>query len=133
MLAFYLVTYQPLKYRDYVYPAWGQAIGWLITLSSLSLIPTVMIHKLINTTGSVQEVNICHYIHVRAASVLYWNFDVTKGQGTREKFVPCNRVCYIKVLFQIFCHFLGIENLFLYQRLRYLGVCFMASIRKSLP
>ncbi|CAH3024762.1 unnamed protein product [Porites evermanni] len=55
VLAFYLVTYQPLKYRDYVYPAWGQAIGWLMTLSSLSLIPTVMIYKLINTTGSIQE------------------------------------------------------------------------------
>ena len=113
MLAFYLVTYQPLKYRDYVYPAWGQAIGWLITLSSLSLIPTVMIHKLINTTGSVQEVNICHYIHVRAASVLYWNFDVTKGQGTRETFVPCNRVLLYQGSFPNILPFLGYRKSFL--------------------
>ena len=67
MLAFYLVTYQPLKYREYVYPAWGQAIGWLMTLSSLSLIPTVMIYKLMNTTGSIKEVNInCQYVRRRS-------------------------------------------------------------------
>ena len=113
MLAFYLLTYQPLKYRDYVYPAWGQAIGWLITLSSLSLIPTVMIYKLINTTGSIQEVNICQYIHVRAVSVLYWNFDVTKGQGTREKFVPCNRVLLYQGSFPNILPFLGYRKSFL--------------------
>ncbi|CAH3024764.1 unnamed protein product [Porites evermanni] len=55
VFVFYLSTYQPLKYREYVYPAWGQAIGWLMTLSSLSLIPAVMICKLMNATGSIKE------------------------------------------------------------------------------
>ena len=76
--------YQPLKYRDYVYPAWGQAIGWLITLSSLSLIPTVMIYKLINTTGSIQEVNISQYIHVRFILELRCN----EGPGDSGEICP---------------------------------------------
>ena len=55
---FQFVTYSPLSYDKYKYPAWGQAIGWLLTLSSLSLIPAVMIYKLIKTTGTIKEVNI---------------------------------------------------------------------------
>jgi len=52
------VTYSPLSYDNYKYPDWGQVIGWLLTLSSLSLIPAVMIYKLIKTTGTMKEVNI---------------------------------------------------------------------------
>ncbi|KAL9966641.1 hypothetical protein ACROYT_G024749 [Oculina patagonica] len=52
---FNLVTYSPLKYGDYVYPGWGQAIGWLLTASSLTLIPAVMIYKLFKTTGTIKE------------------------------------------------------------------------------
>ena len=53
---FQFVTYSPLSYDEYKYPDWGQAVGWLLTLSSLSLIPAVMIYKLINTTGTIKEV-----------------------------------------------------------------------------
>ena len=53
---FQFVTYSPLSYDEYKYPDWGQAIGWLLTLTSLSLIPAVMIYKLINTTGTMKEV-----------------------------------------------------------------------------
>lgn len=55
---FQFVTYSPLSYDNYKYPDWGQVIGWLLTLSSLSLIPAVMIFKLIKTTGTMKEVNI---------------------------------------------------------------------------
>lgn len=64
---FQFVTYSPLSYDKYKYPAWGQAIGWLLTLSSLSLIPAVMIYRLINTTGTIKEVNI-------SRSGLYFKF-----------------------------------------------------------
>ena len=39
-----------------MYPGWGQAIGWILTASSLSLIPAVLIYKLLNTTGTIKEV-----------------------------------------------------------------------------
>ncbi|XP_068715503.1 sodium- and chloride-dependent taurine transporter-like isoform X1 [Montipora foliosa] len=52
---FNLVTYTPLSYGKYVFPGWGMAIGWLLTVSSLLLIPAVMIYKLINTTGTIIE------------------------------------------------------------------------------
>lgn len=52
---FNLATYSPLKYGSYVFPGWGMAIGWLLTVSSLLLIPGVMIYKLMNTTGTILE------------------------------------------------------------------------------
>ena len=33
------------------------AIAWLLTMSSLLLIPSVMIYKLMNTNGTILEVN----------------------------------------------------------------------------
>lgn len=53
---FSLVTYSPLKYDGYEYPDWGQAIGWIMALSSIACIPVVMIYKLATTPGSFQEV-----------------------------------------------------------------------------
>lgn len=52
---FNLVTYQPMSYGKYVYPGWGQAFGWLLTATSLTCIPAVMIYKLIKTTGTIRE------------------------------------------------------------------------------
>jgi len=52
---FSLVTYSPLKYDGYEYPGWGQAIGWIMALSSIACIPAVMIYKLATTPGSFQE------------------------------------------------------------------------------
>ncbi|XP_022796296.1 sodium- and chloride-dependent creatine transporter 1-like [Stylophora pistillata] len=52
---FNLATYKPLKYGQYVYPGWGQTIGWLLTVSSLTCIPAVMICKLVKTTGTIRE------------------------------------------------------------------------------
>lgn len=52
---FNLVTYKPMSYGPYVYPGWGQAIGWLLTATSLTCIPAVMIYKLIKTTGTIRE------------------------------------------------------------------------------
>ncbi|CAH3167400.1 unnamed protein product, partial [Pocillopora meandrina] len=52
---FNLITYQPMSYGKYVYPGWGQAFGWLLTATSLTCIPAVMIYKLIKTTGTIRE------------------------------------------------------------------------------
>ena len=58
---FILVTYSPLKYDDYDYPDWGQAIGWIMALSSIACIPFVMLYKLVTTPGSFKEVIIIKY------------------------------------------------------------------------
>ena len=63
IFVFNLVTYSPLKFGNYVYPGWGQAIGWLLTVSSLIFIPAVMIYKLFKTTGTIKEVNACGNLH----------------------------------------------------------------------
>ena len=63
IFVFNLVTYSPLTYGDYVYPGWGQAIGWLLTVSSLTFIPGVMIYKLFKTTGTIKEVSNCSNLH----------------------------------------------------------------------
>ncbi|CAH3028536.1 unnamed protein product [Porites evermanni] len=54
-LHFSLVTYSSLKYDDYDYPDWGQAIGWIMALSSIACIPFVMLYKLVTTPGSFKE------------------------------------------------------------------------------
>ena len=61
---FQFVTYSPLSYDKYKYPDWGQVIGWLLTLSSLSLIPAVMIYKLTKTTGTMKDVNISGVVYI---------------------------------------------------------------------
>ncbi|KAJ7380043.1 hypothetical protein OS493_010750 [Desmophyllum pertusum] len=52
---FSLVTYTPLKYDGYEYPVWGQAIGWIMALSSIMCIPVVMIYKIATTPGSFEQ------------------------------------------------------------------------------
>ena len=44
---FSLVKYQRLKYEDYVYPGWAEAIGWMIALGSMLWIPGVALVKVI--------------------------------------------------------------------------------------
>ncbi|KAJ7380041.1 Sodium- and chloride-dependent creatine transporter 1 [Desmophyllum pertusum] len=52
---FSLVTYKPLEYDGYEYPVWGQAIGWIMALSSIMCIPVVMIYKIATTPGSFEQ------------------------------------------------------------------------------
>lgn len=44
---FSLAKYKRVKYEDYVYPAWAEAIGWMIALGSMLWIPGVAIFKVI--------------------------------------------------------------------------------------
>lgn len=52
---FSLATYKPLKYNNYKYPAWGEAIGWCMALSSILCIPGYMIFRFLTTSGSLRE------------------------------------------------------------------------------
>ena len=40
MFGFYFIKYNPIRYgKDYEYPAWGEALGFLISLSSMLWVP----------------------------------------------------------------------------------------------
>ena len=56
---FSMVKYESIMYEDYKYPVWGEAIGWLVALSSMLCIPIYMIYIVSVTEGSLREV--CHY------------------------------------------------------------------------
>ncbi|XP_053359832.1 sodium- and chloride-dependent creatine transporter 1-like isoform X2 [Clarias gariepinus] len=56
IFVFHLVNYKPLSYKNvYVYPWWGEMIGWLLALSSMLCIPISVIYKLIMAKGSFKE------------------------------------------------------------------------------
>lgn len=59
MLLFYLIEHEPLTYSDtYVYPWWGEAIGWCMALASIIWIPLYALYFLCSTPGTFLEVNV---------------------------------------------------------------------------
>ena len=40
------VGYKGNSYDDYIYPSWANALGWLLTMSSVLMVPLVIIIKL---------------------------------------------------------------------------------------
>lgn len=57
IFVFHVVNYKPLTYnKTYVYPWWGDAIGWVLALSSMLCIPCTLLYKLLRCKGSLREV-----------------------------------------------------------------------------
>ncbi|KAJ8265220.1 hypothetical protein COCON_G00143190 [Conger conger] len=53
---FHVVNYRPLTYNSsYVYPCWGEALGWGLALSSMLCIPISVLYKLLRCKGSLRE------------------------------------------------------------------------------
>lgn len=54
---FSLIKYTPLTYnKKYTYPWWGDALGWLLALSSMVCIPAWSAYKLSHLKGPFREV-----------------------------------------------------------------------------
>lgn len=52
---FSLVTWEPMTYDDYVFPVWGEAIGWILALSSMLVIPFSILLKMSLGKGTIRE------------------------------------------------------------------------------
>lgn len=55
-MVFGFASYEPLKYENYVYPWWGNLLGWCIAMSSVLCIPGVAIFKILTTPGTFAQV-----------------------------------------------------------------------------
>uniref|UniRef100_A0A671QJY7 Transporter n=1 Tax=Sinocyclocheilus anshuiensis TaxID=1608454 RepID=A0A671QJY7_9TELE len=56
ILVFSVIQFEPVRYEDYIYPAWSQGVGWLIALASIIWIPLAAVHTLWLLPGSFTEV-----------------------------------------------------------------------------
>ena len=48
ILMFSLIKYTRITYEDYVYPPWGEAVGWLITVASMLCVPLLVIKTIVD-------------------------------------------------------------------------------------
>jgi len=73
IFVFYFVKYTPITMGDYEYPPWGEALGFMISLSSMLWVPGYAIYFFLSTPGSWREVlhaGITPVIQPRAEALL---------------------------------------------------------------
>jgi len=54
---FYCVKWKPLVVSGFVYPGWANAIGWMLSLASLSCVPAYATYTLCKGKGTLREVS----------------------------------------------------------------------------
>ena len=56
VFVYYIISYTPVTYGDYVYPSWAEGMGLLISFSSMIWVPGYAIYYLFTQPGSFSEV-----------------------------------------------------------------------------
>uniref|UniRef100_A0A4W3KC56 Transporter n=1 Tax=Callorhinchus milii TaxID=7868 RepID=A0A4W3KC56_CALMI len=56
IMVFVVIQFEPARYGSYVYPDWGQGLGWIIALASLIWIPIGAVHTLFQLKGPFLQV-----------------------------------------------------------------------------
>ena len=51
-----IIQWNGVSYNKKPYPGWAEFVGWVMALSSMSLIPGFAIYQLWKTPGSIKEV-----------------------------------------------------------------------------
>ena len=46
LLLFTWIDHSPIQYGEYVFPAWATGLGWVLSFSSVTMIPLVAVVKL---------------------------------------------------------------------------------------
>lgn len=104
-----MVKYKPLKYIEYVYPWWGEFIGWLLGLSSMLCIPSYALYKYYTTTGTFREVS---YFLTFTTKTLKTNVNKNVSCNVMSKYTGC----LVERFHSLFPELLAIENEYTLQK-----------------
>ena len=55
ILVFTGLNYDGNKYADYRFPGWANLLGWVLTFSSVAVVPAVAVRKIFQEEGSLTE------------------------------------------------------------------------------
>jgi len=56
MIVMGVIGTENLEYEKYTFPDWSTVLGWMITLSSILIIPAYALYRLFDEPGSLQQV-----------------------------------------------------------------------------
>ena len=70
ILIFNVVEFTPLSYGDYVLPDWSQALGWLMAVASVAVIPIFAIYQFITLSrqSPYSQLSFCQVYNIQNAS-----------------------------------------------------------------